>query len=138
MWLSTKGRYSLRALMELGERYGEGPVLLDYIAKKQVLSKKYLHALLNQLRAEKIVHSIRGCKGGYCLSRPPKEITIKDIITAVEGPISLVDCIEKPTICDRSTDCAARIVWNDIGQKFERILKDITLEDVIKIKKNKN
>ena len=93
MKLSTKGRYSVTALYELALHYGEGVVPIKTIAKSQGISENYLEQLMLPLRRAGLVESVRGAQGGYTLSRPPAEVTIGEIITAVEGPIALVDCL---------------------------------------------
>ena len=93
MKISTKGRYSVTALYELALHYGEGAVSLKSIAKSQGLSENYLEQLMAPLRRAGIVKSVRGAQGGYMLARSPQEITIGEIITTVEGPIALVDCL---------------------------------------------
>ena len=115
MKISTKGRYSVTALYELALRYGEGAVSLKSIATSQGLSENYLEQLMAPLRRAGIVKSVRGAQGGYMLARDPKEITIGEIITTVEGPIALVDCLltsaesaEQP--CDRACACVPRVV----------------------------
>ena len=113
MKISTKGRYSVTALYELALRYGEGAVSLKSIATSQGLSENYLEQLMAPLRRAGIVKSVRGAQGGYMLARDPKEITIGEIITTVEGPIALVDCLltsaesaEQP--CDLACACVTR------------------------------
>ena len=93
MKISTKGRYSVTALYELAQRYGEGPVSLKCVAQGQGLSENYLEQLMVPLRRAGIVQSIRGAQGGYMLAKSPAEITIGSIITTVEGPIAVVDCL---------------------------------------------
>ena len=93
MKLSTKGRYSVTALYELALHYGEGVVPLKTIAKTQGISENYLEQLMVPMRRAGLVESVRGAQGGYTLALPPEEVTIGRIITAVEGPIALVDCL---------------------------------------------
>ena len=91
--LSTKGRYGVRAMVDLAKRFGEGPVLVRSIAERQEISGKYLHALLASLKSAKLVRSVRGSGGGYALARAPEEIMLNEILEALEGPFSLVDCV---------------------------------------------
>lgn len=135
MKISTKGRYSVTALYELALHYGEGAVCLKNIAKSQGLSENYLEQLMVPLRRAGIVKSVRGAQGGYMLAKSPAEITIGEIITTVEGPIALVDCLltsaessEQP--CDRACDCVTRGVWEKVCDSISSVLNNITLYDL--------
>ncbi len=87
MKISTKGRYGLTIVVELGSKFGEGPVPLRKIAEEQKLSEAYLEQLIPPLRNSGIVKSVRGAYGGYMLAKPPTEITAGDVIRILEGPI---------------------------------------------------
>jgi Rrf2 family protein len=91
MKLSTKGRYSIRMLVDLAIHGVGGPVFLKDVARRQEISEKYLGHLVPLLKNAKLINVIRGSRGGFSLAKPAAEITLKDIITAVEGPISLVE-----------------------------------------------
>lgn len=129
--LSTKGRYGVRAMIELAEKYGQGPVLVRSIAEHQEISLKYLHALLAALKAAKLVRSVRGSGGGYALARPPAEIRLDEILLALEGPLAVVDCVLDGSVCDRAHRCAARDTWAALSDVIERTLAGITLEDLL-------
>ena len=90
MKLSTKIRYGTRAMLELASRYGEGPVELHEIARKESISLKYLEQVMIPLRTKGIVKSIRGSKGGSALAKPPSEISLKALVEVLDGPINLV------------------------------------------------
>ena len=91
MKLSTKGRYSIRMLVDLTINGTNGSVFLKDIARRQDISEKYLGHLVPLLKNAKLINTVRGSRGGFSLAKPPEEITLKDIITAVEGPVTLVD-----------------------------------------------
>lgn len=135
MKLSTKARYSVTALYELALHYGDGPVPLSSIAQSQGLSENYLEQLMVPLRRDGLVKSIRGAQGGYMLSQAPENITIGQIITTVEGPIALVDCLlesaesaKQP--CERAGRCVTRGVWERVASSIENVLNNITLHDL--------
>ena len=132
MKLSTKGRYGTRAALELALRYGSGPVLVRDISSSQDISERYLENILNTLRKSEIVSSSRGARGGYQLNRAPSEITVGDVVRAVEGPLDIVDCTGK-SACERSCSCATHTVWNRVKEAIERELDAITLRDLIDI-----
>ncbi|MDD5305727.1 MAG: Rrf2 family transcriptional regulator [Deltaproteobacteria bacterium] len=130
MKLSTRGRYGLRAMIELAKRHGSGPVLTNTISETQGISTKYLHALLNTLRAAGLVRSIRGAKGGFVLAREPSDIDIKEIVVALEGSLGIVDCVQTPDLCGKNKDCPARRLWEEVGNAISAVLTKYTLEDL--------
>jgi Rrf2 family transcriptional regulator, cysteine metabolism repressor len=130
MRLTTRGRYSTRMMMELALSYGEGPVLLKNIAESQEISLKYLSQLIIPLKIAGLIKSSRGSHGGYFLSRAPKDIKLSEIITAVEGPLDLVECADNPEICDRSKSCTSKEIWREIGKKFLDILDSYNLQQL--------
>lgn len=128
--LSTKGRYGVRAMLELALGFGEGPILMNTISENQDVSRKYLYALLSSLKAAGLVRSVRGTGGGYVLARRPSEISLGDIIRALEGSLCLVDCVDDTAVCERSAACVAREVWQELSRKIESFLDRMTLEDL--------
>ena len=131
--LSTKGRYGLRAMIDLAMAYNEShtPIMMSEIAERQALSRKYLHALLTPLKNAGLVKSARGAKGGYYLSKSPSEITIGEILETLEGEMSIVDCISDAIECDRSANCLAKGVWEELNQAIVRLLNNVTLHTLI-------
>ena len=130
MRISTRGRYGLRAMLELAQRFGEAPVLMSTLAQRQGLSRKYLHTLLTALKSAGLVRSVRGPGGGFVLARPPAQIKLSEILHAAEGPLSLVDCVADRRACNRSKRCLARRVWRDLSGAIEDVLDNVTLEDI--------
>ncbi len=137
MKLSTKGRYGVRLMIDLAIHYGEGPVLLREIAKREEISEKYLSNLVNPLKARGLVEATRGVHGGYVLGKRPAEITMKEIVEVLEGSLCLVDCVEKPAACDRVALCVARDLWSEAAQGIGRILGKYTLADMVRRQKAK-
>ena len=131
MKLSTRGRYGTRALIELARHYGEGPVLLKDIAKKQEISLQYLERLMAPLTVAGLIHSTRGVGGGVWLAKPPEDIRLSNVIEAMEGPIVPVDCVQDPDACDRSSQCASRDVWTEVQDAIYKVLDRITLADLL-------
>lgn len=124
MKISTKGRYGLTIMMELANRFGEGPTSLKSIAEKHQLSEHYLEQLIAPLRNAGLVKSVRGAYGGYILSRAAEEITAGDIIRVLEGPISPVDFTEED-------DPAKRDLWIRIRDSIAGVLDTTTLSQLI-------
>jgi Rrf2 family protein len=130
MKLSTKGRYGVRLMIDLAVHYGEGPVLLREIAKREEISEKYLSNLVNPLKATGLVEATRGVHGGYVLGKAPAEITMKEIVEVLEGSLCLVDCVEKPSLCNRVAFCITRDLWSEAAEGMARILGKYTLADM--------
>ena len=131
MKISTKGRYGVRAALELSLRYGSGPVMVREISESQEISERYLEQILNTLRTSGLVNSIRGAKGGYKLAKSPSEITLGDILRSLEGPLDVVSCTGNYE-CGRMAECAAFDVWKEIKEKIENVLDSITFEELVK------
>ena len=137
MKLSTRGRYSTRLMLELGLRFGQGPVLLKDISEKQDISLKYLGQLIIPLKIAGLIKSTRGSHGGYFLARPPEKIRLIEILTAVEGTLDIAECIKSPEICYRSKNCVARKIWEKASRKFYDVFQSITLKDMVSQQKKK-
>lgn len=131
MKLSTRGCYGLRAMLELALHYGGKPVLMRSIAESQGISRKYLHALLTSLKAAGFVRSVRGSGGGYMLARAPANIRVDDVVQALEGSLSITDCVEDPKVCSRSSRCVTHELWQELSQAVARLLAAVTLEDLV-------
>jgi Rrf2 family protein len=127
MKLSTRGRYSTRLMLELAIRYDGGPVLLKEISKAQEISLKYLGQLIIPLKIAGLIKSTRGYHGGYCLSKPPENIKLLDILEAVEGSLAFTECVESPQTCYRSNNCPVRNIWKKSSEQFKNMLNSITL-----------
>ncbi|MCP4676690.1 MAG: Rrf2 family transcriptional regulator [Deltaproteobacteria bacterium] len=132
--LSTKGRYGLRAMIDLAHAHGESPVLMGDIAKRQGFSRKYLHALLTSLKDAGLVQARRGAKGGYLLAKEPFEIQVSEIFEALEGKMSIVDCLTETDTCERVDECETRDMWNALNNALIGVLKGTTLADLTKKK----
>lgn len=116
--------------MELATRHGRGPVSGNEIGQSQDLSPKYVHEILTLLIRTGLVRSIRGCAGGYVLTRHPSKITILEIVQAVEGPIALVHCVLNPKRCQRVAKCPARRLWRELGNVMSGFLRSVSLADL--------
>jgi len=139
MKISTKGRYGLRALMDLSIHGKSGvPVFLSDIAKRQEISDKYLEQIAAQLQRAGLVRTMRGRKGGYILNKPERDIKLSDIIEILEGPICLVDCVKEPETCAKSGSCSTRDIWTELSDKIEEILSGYTLEDLVNMQNMKS
>ena len=131
MKLSTRGKYGLYAMVYLAQHDGEGPQSLKAIAELG-LPDPYLEQLLGSLRRAGLVKTVRGAQGGYQLSKPPNAVTVRDIIEAMEGPLSLSECVGEPEhTCPRGGNCRAKGVWEYLTDKINGLLDGITLTDML-------
>lgn len=132
MRLSTRGRYGLKAMIDLAMHAGEGPVPLKAVAERQAISEHYLEQLMGALRKAGLVVSVRGAQGGYSLARNPGQITAGDIIRALEGPIAPVECVDErgTTPCDRVEQCVTYIVWRRLRDAMVEALDAMNLGDL--------
>ena len=126
MKLSTKGKYGLYAMHYLAAHEGKGPQSLQNIASMGV-PKQYLEQLLGNLRRAGLVSTVRGAQGGYQIAKPPGEISLLNIIDAMEGPIELSECTADENFCDRSCACPVRKVWQRVTDSINQELSQITL-----------
>ena len=131
MRISTRGRYGLRAMFELARGFGQAPILMSTVAQRQDLSRKYLHALLTALKAAGLVRSVRGIGGGFTLTKAPEDIRLSDILHGLEGPMSLVDCVADERVCNRSSRCPTRRIWQELAGAIENVLDNVTLKDLL-------
>lgn len=116
----------------MASRYGEGPIELKEIARKQDISIKYLEQVIIPLRTAGLVKSVRGSKGGYSLARPPSAVCLNEVVEILEGPINLVDCITDPRACKRSSGCVTRDIWGEVSAALQGVLKSITLGEMVR------
>ncbi len=132
MRLSTRGRYAVRALADVALHAQEGPIPRAEIARRQGISPDYIAQLFRKLERVGLVEGVKGPAGGYRLMRPPSEITVGEIIRAVEGPIALVHCVapggEKE--CPRANGCVTRHLWQKASAAIADVLDRVTLQDV--------
>lgn len=131
MKLSTRGRYGIHAMYDLALNVDCGPQSIKAIAERETIPEAYLEQLIAILKKEKLVISIRGAQGGYMLARRPDEITVGEVLRALEGGLALVDCLLEEDTCGKSCACPSRIVWMKIRDGLNQIVDSITLKDMI-------
>jgi len=134
--ISKKAQYSLYALTFLAKRFDKGPVLISEIAEKEKLPKKFLEAILLDLKNIGIVSSKKGKGGGYYLIKKPENINFAEIIRLFDGAIALLPCVtynyyESCTQCKDENKCGVRSVVKEIRDKTVSILKEVTLKDIL-------
>lgn len=107
-----------------------GLVHLSDVAERQEISKKYLEHLVARLEAQSLLRAVRGTGGGVGLAKSPPEITILDILYALEGPLTPVECVDRPEVCSRCANCGARRLWAELGGMTTGFLRSVTLEEL--------
>ena len=131
MKLSTRTRYGMRAILELANEYGKGPLQTRIIAERQDISVKYLEQLMAALKSAGLIRSQRGAHGGYMLARPPDNIRLSEVFDVFEGPVATVECVANDNYCTRAADCVARRVWCEVQRAIKNVLQGMTLKDVL-------
>lgn len=134
MKLSTKGRYGLRAVVDLAVHADDEAVALSQIADRQGISMNYLEQLIAKLRRAGIVTSIRGAQGGYMLASPADEISVGDILRALEGDLSPVDCSvvnSNEGNCSNADSCVTKYVWKRISDSINDAVDAIKLAELV-------
>lgn len=130
MRLTTKGRFAVTAMIDLAMRAGDGPVTLAGIAERQRISLSYLEQLFGKLRRHELVTSVRGPGGGYCLARGLSEVTVADIIVAVDEPLDATQCGGKQN-CHDQHRCMTHDLWTNLNKKMYEYLHSVSLGDLV-------
>jgi Rrf2 family protein len=130
--LTRKSKYGLKALLVLAEEADQGPMLISALADRQHLPKKFLEAILLELKRAGLLHSKKGKGGGYVLGRKPTEITVGQVIRVLEGPLALTPCVSQTAYrrCDECPDeqaCGVRLAMKEVRDATARILDNTTL-----------
>lgn len=133
MKLSTKGRYGLRAMIDLADYSEEMPQSIASIAARQSISDSYLEQLMAKLKKAGLITSIRGSQGGYVLAKPGAQISVGDILRALEGDLSPVKCmgLKGDQACSGSGNCVTRNVWKRIDDSIQNAVDSIYLNELV-------
>ena len=133
MRLSTKGRYGMRAMLDLAMHPDQEPISVKSIAERQNISIHYLEQMFHKLRKAGLVKSVRGVKGGYSLAKRPEDIRASDIMIALGESLSPVKCVDgdiEDAECERAEHCVTRTLWINLKDKINEVLGTTTLEDL--------
>ena len=132
MKISTRGRYGLRILIDLANHDNSKPRLIRDISQAQQISEKYISRLVIDLRRAGLIRSVRGVKGGFHLAKKPEDITLLEVIEVMEGPVSVVECVNTAQKCNRNSRCGARAIWKKLNDNIRCIMQEITLDEILK------
>ncbi|MBI3968145.1 MAG: Rrf2 family transcriptional regulator [Chloroflexi bacterium] len=130
MRISMRTDYGVRAVTDLAQHYGRGLIQCRDIANRQRIPENYLDQLMTDLRKAGLVKSTRGPAGGHQLARPPAEVTMGQVVEALEGPLFPIGCLDASGNCALSPNCAQREVWAEIHELTRRVLDSTTVEDL--------
>lgn len=130
MRLTTKGRFAVTAMLDLAMRAQGGPVTLAGISDRQGISLSYLEQLFGKLRRRNLVESVRGPGGGYCLARPISEISVADIVVAVDEPLDATQCAGGHNCHDEQT-CMTHDLWEGLNNVIYSYLESVSLSQLI-------
>lgn len=132
MKLSTKGRYGLRAILDLALHEEEGNISISAISERTRITVNYLEQLISKLRKAGIVTSIRGAQGGYKLAKDMKEISVGDILRALEGDLAPVSCIsDNEGECSSANLCVTKLVWQRINDSISEAVDNFMLSELV-------
>jgi len=132
MKISTKGRYAMRMMIDLGQHRADGYIALKDVARRQNISKKYLEQIVPLLNKAELLRTNRGYQGGYALSKDPEKYTVGEILRVTEGSLAPVSCLQyEMNDCPRRADCATLPIWEGLYKTITDYLDGITLADVI-------
>lgn len=131
MKFSAKTEYGLRAVLDLAYHHDECPIQLRAISRREKIPGRFLEQVMSTLRCAGLVESVRGAKGGYILSRRPENISLSEVVIALEGPINIMECVTDSQFeCDELPMCVIRDVWSDVQRSLITTLSSINLRDL--------
>lgn len=135
MRLTTKGRFAVTAMIDLALRQHTGPVTLAGIAERQKISLSYLEQLFGKLRRNRLVSSVRGPGGGYCLAKQMEQVSVADIIQAVDETLDATQCGGKGD-CHDDHPCMTHNLWTSLNQRMFDYLRAVSLQELVDQQKN--
>jgi Rrf2 family iron-sulfur cluster assembly transcriptional regulator len=131
MRITTKGRYGLRAVINLAMTYHNRPISISSISEDEKVSSEFLEQIFFKLKNAGVIRSVRGPGGGFVLNRKPADISVKDILDAVGETRGLTPCtLRRRTLCDRPEPCPAHEIWTGLQERMETFLSGISLQDI--------
>jgi len=135
--LSKKSKYALKAMLVLAKEYGQGPVLISDLARREAIPRKFLELILLELKNRGLLQSKKGKGGGYFLARDPQSISVGHIVRVLDGPIALLPCVSQTAYmrcreCRDERSCGIRLVMKQVRDASAKIMDSTSLADVLK------
>ena len=132
MKISTRGRYSLRMMIDLAQHYNDSYIALKDISERQDISKKYLEQIIPFLNRSNLLLANKGHMGGYKLAKAPSEITVREILVSAEGSLAPGSCMDNdPNLCEKCGECVTLPIYQGLYDVVNKYFDSITLEDII-------
>ena len=135
MQITRSGEYGLRGLLFLARQTSEKAVLISEVSRAQKIPESFLAKIFQRLSKAGLLKSVRGTGGGFYLGRPAGEITMREVIEVLEGPIAINRCLMRKTACDEEEECPLHEAWERAQQGLLEVLGNTTMEDLAKSKK---
>ncbi len=134
MRITRKIEIGLACILNIASKFPKAPITISSIAKEEKISKDYVEQMLMRFRRANLIESIRGIKGGYKLKKEPRDITIKDVINALEKRVFDIICFSKnhKTICLHKRNCSIKPVWIELDKRINETLDKFSLEDILR------
>jgi Rrf2 family protein len=129
--LTNAADYAIRAMLHMACLPEDGIALRNDVARIQGIPPSFMAKILRNLAKAGLLRSTRGVHGGFTLGRPATEISLLDIVEAIEGPLGIVDCMTEPCACEMADDCPAQPVWESVQTQMANVLSAATLEDLV-------
>jgi Rrf2 family protein len=133
MKISTRGRYGVRAIVDIAYHGRGKPEQIRRIAERQDIPPRYLEQIFQRLKRAGIIKTLRGAKGGYYLGKPPSQISVADVVQVTDGPLTPVLCRDysnKDAECRRAGRCVVKPVWDEAGKRMADYLRSVTIEEL--------
>ncbi len=131
MKITAKSRYALRVLLDIAVSGAKAPRTINEISASQAISEKFISRIVVPLRRAGLLATERGVRGGLRLARFAEQVTLYDIVEAMEGPFGLLRCLDRPGVCPRQGKCAAECAWRRVNDALAETLRSVTLADVV-------
>ncbi len=131
MQITRQADYAVRAVLYLAEQNGAGRAPTSQIAREQKIPPSFLAKIVSQLSVAGMVQTSRGARGGVSLAREPKDITLLEVVEAIDGPITLNECVSDPSVCSFGDDCPVHSVWCGVQEKLVRELSATSFADLM-------
>lgn len=139
MQITRQADYALRAMLYLAREYGDkdSRAATSQIAEKQEIPSSFLAKIISQLSIAGLIQTSRGAKGGVRLARKPEEISLLDVVEAIDGPINLNECVDDPSVCSFGDNCPIHEIWCDAKAQLVRKLRESTFDKLLEMEKEK-
>jgi Rrf2 family protein len=136
--LTNAGDYAIRSMIFIASLPEDAVVLRSEICESQKIPSSFMAKILRSLVRAQLLRSTRGVNGGFSLAKVPSEITLLHVLEAIEGPLSLTDCVPNSEECAHSANCPANSVWARVQESIKEILRGTTLEDLVSAPRRNN